>query len=87
MSVRVEFYGIVRQRAGVESVDVEAATLGEALEQVGARLPELARHCLDKGHLRPGYLANVNGDRFTADLGTPLCAGDSVLVLSVDAGG
>lgn len=87
MTVRVEFYGIPRVRAGVETVEVDAATFGEALRLVEARLPGFAEHCLDDGRLRSAYLANLNGERFLSDLSTPLCEGDALLILSADVGG
>jgi molybdopterin converting factor small subunit len=37
--------------------------------------------------LQPSIVANLNGDRFVRDPRTPLSAGDSVLILSADAGG
>ena len=37
--------------------------------------------------LQPSFVANLNGDRFVSDPGTPLGEGDSVLILSADAGG
>jgi molybdopterin converting factor small subunit len=87
VTVRIEFYGIPRQRAGVEAIDVEAATLGEAITQAARALPQLAGSCVDGDRLRAGYLANVNTTTFTADPRTPLAPGDVVLILSADAGG
>ena len=87
MSIRVEFYGIPRERAGVASVDVNAANLGRALREVGRALPALADCCVADGRLLAGYLANINGQRFTTDPSTPLQPGDSVLILSTDVGG
>lgn len=87
MAVRIEFYGIVRHQAGAASTQVEAATLGEALDEVAREFPGLAEHCLDGNRLRAGYLANVNGARFTSDPRTELRQGDTVLLLSADAGG
>ena len=87
VTVRVEFFGIPRQRAGTESIDVEATDLAGALIEVSRKLPQLANSCFDNGHLRDGYLANINGTTFTADPATPLESGDCVLILSADAGG
>lgn len=87
MSVRIEFYGIPRQRAGVDGVDVEAADLGTALERLVAAVPRFARSCLEGGRLKSGYVANLNGHSFTSDPRTPLADGDSLLILSADAGG
>jgi len=37
--------------------------------------------------LRPSFVANLNGDQFVSDPLTRLNDGDSVLILSADAGG
>ena len=87
MTVRIEFYGIARRRAGVPSIEVEATTLTEALHAAAVALPDFADDCLDGDRLRPDYLANVNGREFTSGSKTPLQDGDTVLILSADAGG
>ena len=87
MTVSIEFFGIPRQRAGVPSLEVQASTLGEAFDQVTLALPRLAELCFEHGSLKAGYVANLNGNRFTNDRGVPLQQGDSVLILSADAGG
>lgn len=87
MSIRIEFYGIPKQRAGVDVIDVEAATLDEAFQQISEQLPQFADACLAGSRLQPSYLANINGEHFTTDLRTPLEPGDTVLILSADAGG
>lgn len=86
-NVDVEFYGMARQRAGVESIRVQAGTLREVLRSLGERLPGFAEDCLKDGRLKSGYLANVNGRAFTSDPTTPLSDGDCVLILSTDTGG
>ena len=87
MTVRVEFYGIVRQRAGVAAAEAEGATLGELLAEVSRQFPQVAESCLDGSRLRTGYLASLNGIRFTTDPAESLSHGDTVLILSADAGG
>ena len=91
MSIRVEFYGIPRQRAGVAAttIDVAAARtpLNDVFRQLGERFPALARDCFDQHGLRGGYAANVNGERFVSDASTPLPDGSCLLILSADAGG
>ena len=87
MTVRVEFYGIPRARAGVAAIELEATRFDDALRILSVRLPEFARHCLEAGRLRPSFLANLNGRRFLVDLATPLEDGDSLLILSADVGG
>lgn len=88
MPVRVEFYGIVRRRIGVESAKVQAATLGEALTALGRGFPDFQASCLDRGaKLRSGFLASINGRRFTNDPAEALSPTDTILILSADAGG
>ncbi len=87
MAVRVEFFGLARERAGVAEMEVEAKSVGAALRQVSNRLPQLQDVCLDGNRLRAGYLANINGRTFVSDPCTVLRAGDSLLILSSDVGG
>ena len=87
MSVRVEFYGLPRKRAQIDALDVDAGDLADLLRQVSTQLPHFAAACLENGRLRDGVIANLNGKRFTTDPKTPLRSGDSVLILSADAGG
>ncbi len=87
MSIRVEFYGIARSRAEVPETTVDARRLGELLRELECRFPGLAPGCISDGQLAKGFVANVNGQRFTADTNTPLTDGDCVLILSADAGG
>lgn len=91
MSVTIEFFGIPRQRAGTARVEIEAGSFGDALAVLSERFPALAGACFEvrdgTGRLRPGYVANLNGDRFVSEPDTPLADGDSLLILSADAGG
>jgi len=91
MNIRVEFYGIPRQRAGVEATTLEVpaanATLYDAFQALGERFPNLGRDCFDQSGLRDGYAANVDGERFVTDVATPLSDGICLLILSADAGG
>jgi molybdopterin converting factor small subunit len=87
MTVRVEFFGLARRHAGCASIDVEAATLGEAIARVGEALPDVASTCFTGQSLSSGYLANVNGTEFTRDPESKLEPGDSLLILSTDMGG
>lgn len=87
MTVRVEFFGIPRTRAGVSHIDVEAASLRDALLAVSASLPGWSAACLNGDHLQPGLIANLNGQQFVSDPATKLATGDSLLILSADIGG
>lgn len=87
MSITVEFLGIPRVRAAVASTVVEATTVAEALQAVGALYPQLARDCIDGDAPRTGYLVNINGLYFTTNPATKLNPNDAVLFLSADVGG
>lgn len=91
MDLRVEFYGIARQRAGVPHVALELpgpeSTLAEALRQLADRLPDFGRECLESGRLRTTLAANLGGERFVSDPALVIRDGQSLLILSADAGG
>jgi molybdopterin converting factor small subunit len=84
--VHVEFFGVPRERAGMAALEVQADTLGELLRTLTARIPSFDQF-IDGVRLHPAFVANLNGDRFVTDPGTPLGAKDCVLILSADAGG
>jgi molybdopterin converting factor small subunit len=56
------------------------------LVALGHRFPSLGE-LITADRLQPFVIANLNGDRFVSDPRTPLTEGDSVLILSADAGG
>ena len=62
MSIRVEFYGIPRQRAGVEAATVAASRdvvrLGDVLSDLTIQFPSLAPECIANGQLRQGCTAD-----------------------------
>jgi molybdopterin converting factor small subunit len=91
MAIRVEFYGIARQRAGVSDVDIEIAvrqiSLQDVLRELARRIPELAREMVNEGRLHESLTANINGTRFVRDPATPIHDGQCLLILSADAGG
>lgn len=84
--MRVELLGVPRERAGVAEVELQAETLGQLLVVLGHRFPSLGE-LITVDRLQPFVVANLNGDRFVSDPRTPLREGDSVLILSADAGG
>jgi molybdopterin converting factor small subunit len=86
-ALEIELFGVARARAGRELVELEAGSLGEALEALERSCPELAPEVLSGGALAAGYLASLNGDRFVTDPSTPLREGDRLLILSAQAGG
>jgi sulfur-carrier protein len=91
MPIRVEFFGIARQRAGRAALDIElgddAPTLGRVLAAIGRDVPEFARDCLASGTLVSTLAANLDGRQFVSDPTTPIHDGQALLILSADAGG
>jgi molybdopterin converting factor small subunit len=84
--MHVEFFGIPRQRAGISELEVQANTLGHLLGTLVERIPSLGEF-ISMEQLHPSFVANLNGDQFVSDPGTPLGEDDCVLILSADAGG
>jgi len=84
--MHVELLGVPRERAGVAELEVQADTLGQLLMALAARFPSFAE-LINADRLRPSFVANLNGDQFVSDPLTRLNDGDSVLILSADAGG
>jgi molybdopterin converting factor small subunit len=82
----VEFFGVARQRAGISDLEVKADTLGQLLGALVLRIPSLA-DLIIVDRLHSAMVANLNGDRFVDDPGTPLGEKDRVLILSADVGG
>jgi sulfur-carrier protein len=85
--ITIELFGVPRFRARLESLTVEAVSLGEALSALGARCPALDGSVVNGGRLLPHYLVALNGTAFTADPATPLAPGDVLVLLSAEAGG
>lgn len=84
--MRVELYGIPRERAGMAQLDVHADTLGQLLSTLASQIPSLSEFIVEN-RLHPSFAANLNGDEFVTDPRTPLHNNDCVLILSADAGG
>ena len=90
MEIHVELFGIPRQRAGQPDTALSLTapvTLGMLLEELGQRFPGLEGECIEQGVLRPGYLASIDGERFVRDPAETIVEGNSVLILSAEAGG
>lgn len=85
--VIVELFGIPRARAGTARTTVCGNDLGEVFEALANRYPALARDCIDGRRLRSGFTANLGGRQFVTAPETLVKPGESVLILSVDAGG
>lgn len=91
MSVVIQIPTPLRGFAGGQGeVEVEGATVGEALSDLTRRHPELARHLYtDDGALRSfvNVFLNDEDSRHLEGLDTPVQAGDSLLIIPSIAGG
>ena len=90
MAIRVEFFGVARSRAGVAETTVDtggSVALDVIFAELSRRFPNFAAECLEGGSLRRGYIANLGGERFVRDANELVADGQSVLILSADAGG
>ena len=93
MAIVVEFYGIPRVRAGVSRTsvcdDLDTVPFGQVIAEVARRFPVFGDCCTQEGRtLLDGYIASIDGLRFVEREEEPIVAsGQSVLILSADAGG
>jgi molybdopterin converting factor small subunit len=85
--VRIELFGIARARAGRETLDVEAGSLGDAIRALARECPGVVPEVVADGRLTEGYLASLNGDRFVANPSLRLERDDTLLILGAQAGG
>jgi molybdopterin converting factor small subunit len=85
-TVTVEFLGLAEMRAGRSQWQLPARTIGQLLQELAVTFPQFVSR--EGGlQLRRSWIFNLNGDRFVTDPDTPLQPGDSILVMSLDAGG
>ena len=87
MQVVVELFGILRARAGTAQTSAVGHNLGDVLADLAKKFPRLAESCIDGRALRSGFIANLGAERFVTSPETPLSEGDTILLLSLDAGG
>jgi len=91
MAIRVEFYGIARQRAGIAEVQLDVPPgglqLADALRELADRLPRLGRELFRGSRLHESLTTNLDGTRFVSDPATMIHDGQCLLILSADAGG
>jgi molybdopterin converting factor small subunit len=87
MQVAVELFGIPRARTGLARTTALGNNLGDVLADLAKKFPPLADSCIDGRSLRPGFIANLSTERFVTSPETRLNEGDTVLLMSLDAGG
>ena len=91
MAIVVEFFGIPRARVGVERVEVanerSQVPLSEVLLALADLLPDFAESCLDGSQLQSNFIASIDGHCFVQGDEAIVHDGQSILILSADAGG
>lgn len=87
MQVIVELFGIPRARAGVSQAVANGTTLGDIFVDLARQFPTLGGTCIQGQFLKAGYIANLRGEQFVTHPSTRLKEGDSILLMSLDAGG
>jgi len=85
--MRIELFGIARVRAGRETLEVEARSLGDAVRALARECPGVVPEVVEGGRLADGFLASLNGIRFVADPALALEKDDTILILGAQAGG
>jgi molybdopterin converting factor small subunit len=88
----VELFGVARLVANTKDVSLPLppeATLSDVLEALARQLPVLVGRVIrkDRRTLVEGYACNVNGLTFVRSTTSPVRDGDSLVILSADAGG
>ncbi len=88
-AVEVEFFGLPRQRAGVDRCSVAAGPLGQILERLERSLPGLAPDIIEGGRLTRHTLIALDGQATleASDLERPIAAGQTLVFVSAQAGG
>jgi molybdopterin converting factor small subunit len=85
--IRVELFGVPRLRARTGCLEVEAASVGEALRALAGACPALDGTVIHGRGVHPAYRLNLNGERFVESAEMPLNDGDTLLLLAADVGG
>lgn len=88
----VELYGTARLLAKIAKVALvlpAQAVLSSVFEALAGQLPILVGPVIvpDRSKLTSGYACNINGLDFVRDPGFKINPGDSIIIISNDAGG
>ena len=91
MKIKIEYFGIPRQRVGVatETYEFEREEMGihEVLRAVAKKHPAFRQHCMDGDSINKHMTVNLNGNQFFQSQEGITRDGDALLILSADAGG
>ncbi len=85
--MRFELYGTARLRAGCGVFEIRADRLGSALVSLARECPSLDGEVIVGEAVRRSFLISLNGESFISDPETRLKDGDSLILISADAGG
>jgi molybdopterin converting factor small subunit len=88
----VELFGVARLLARTREVSLSlpaGATIADAFAALAEELPALVGQVIspDRTRLVDGYACNVNGLTFVRSAADAVNPGDSIVILSADAGG
>jgi len=92
MTCTVELFGVARLLAKTRAVSLSlpsGATLSHVYSALGATLPMLLGRVIspEGRRLSPGYACNLNGLDFVRTATATIDSGDTIFILSADAGG
>ncbi len=92
LTCTVELFGLARLLGKTSEVSLvlpEEATLSHVFSALAERLPTLVGPVVtpERNRLTSGNACNINGKDFVRDPGIKVHPGDSILILSADAGG
>ena len=90
MAVRIHIPTPMRQHTdGQAIVEVEAATVQSALNELGRKCPGIVQRIFDNGQVRRFVNVYLNDEdiRYLDNLATPVKAGDEVSIIPAVAGG
>lgn len=87
IGVTFELYGVARLRAGRQSIAVRGDTIGSAIAALERACPVLAGPVLEAGRLNRHFRLSLNGRSFVSDPDHPLSEGDTLILMSAEAGG
>ena len=85
--VTLEFFGTSRLYTQVDKCALKAACFKDVAEFLTLRFPKFAKKCLQNEALSPNYLLCLNGETFIDASNLELQDGDTIIILSADAGG
>ena len=85
--ITIELYEMARRLAGVPTVEVDAATLRDALSLLGAAHPALVPDVVANGVLAKDWRAGLDGKTWLTNPDHPLAPGDRLVLVSAIAGG